>query len=180
MPKSRKVPTKRQALAVAAYVEKGSYQEAAKLLGVKRQTAHELVQTAVGTLDLDNFQRQKNERFVTQTWRIIEKTEDILERKLDLLLDTDKLDKEDATKLSRVIYDLRRSMQGAVTFIQMNIARNAEANSTPIDIEAEAVLYFSDKYNKTPEQVRTLLDTLNQVDSASGTHSNTLSNPATA
>ncbi len=159
----RKVPTPRQAQAVAAYIDKGSYKEAGASLGIAVQSAHGLVQRAVETLDLDVFQRQQNEKFIQKTWGIIEKCETLLDRKLDQLLDADKLEKEDATKLSRVIYDLRRSMQGAVTFIQMNIARNVEANGTSADIEGEALAYFSEKYSKPIATVAAHLEQLKTV-----------------
>lgn len=147
------MPTKRQQEAMTTYLQTGNYKETGEILGIRKQTANELVHTGLERIDLDAFQEEQNRIFIVKTWRIVGKCEDLLERKIDMLIDDEKLDKEDATKLSRVIYDLRRSMQGAINFIQINMQRNAEATGTPLDLEAEALECLSAKYGKSRESI---------------------------
>lgn len=159
MQKKKKRLTPAQARTVQAYTQTGSQREAAKLLNVSQPNVSQNLQAAIasGSFDLDAFQEQVNRKFVERTWKLLDMTEDILERKLQELLDADSLSKEDASSFSKVIYDLRRSMQGASNFLVMVQQRQEERTVTTFDAKQEALHVLAEAYGLSVEDVEARL-----------------------
>lgn len=149
--KTRNKLTPRQTEIVEKYIEVGGNQhEVARQLSIPQPNVHVTLARAIDNgFDLEAFQDEQNKSFIQKGWRIVDKCSDILETKLDQLTDLDKIDKVDASTLSRVIYDLRRAMQGSVNYIALFQQRAVETVVTPKDIEQEAIRYLIDKYNPT-------------------------------
>lgn len=141
----------------ALYIQKGEQVAVARARGVDKAATNQTLMTAAEKLDLDEFQEHANKKFMVKTWKLLDKTHDLLDTRLDMLYDVEQLKKEDISKLSRVIYDLKRSLQGTVNFIQLIAEKRYEAQLSPQDLEHEAYSLLAEKYSLTVEEVKARL-----------------------